>query len=116
MRWGGQSFLLSAATLGGVVWMSVDAIDNAIGLQLVARIASVVRRAETQVPATSFIGLSALLDCRAIGRSLRGRLWVARSLRLRAASRLAKSRHRVGGRRDGPRPRGETRSCRRCST
>jgi hypothetical protein len=76
MRWGGQSFLLSAATLGGVVWMSVDAIDNAIGLQLVPRLAASFVGGDAGA-GTSFLGLSALLDAVRLAGHFAGGLWVA---------------------------------------
>jgi len=76
MRWGGQSFLLGAATLGGIVWMSVDAIDNAIGLQLVPALAASFAGGDPGAGA-SFRSLTALLDALRLAGHFAGGLWVA---------------------------------------
>src|SRR5690349_24709904 len=39
LRSGGRSFLLSVATLGGLVWTSVDLLDNALTMQLMPALA-----------------------------------------------------------------------------
>lgn len=75
MRWGTRSFLLTCATLGGLVWMSVDAIDNAIGLQLVPRLASQFVAGDGAAGAT-FLTVSALLDALRLAGHVAGGLWV----------------------------------------
>jgi hypothetical protein len=75
MRWGGRSFLLAVATLGGLVWMSVDAIDNAIGLQLVPALATSFVGGDAGARA-SFASTQALLDAVRLAGHFAGGLWV----------------------------------------
>jgi hypothetical protein len=75
VRWGGRSFLLTCATVGGFVWMSVDSIDNAIGLQLVPRVASQFVLGDASAGA-SFLTFSALLDAARLAGHFAGGLWV----------------------------------------
>jgi hypothetical protein len=76
MRWGSRSFLFTCATLGGLVWMSVDAIDNAIGLQLVPALATSFVGGDAGAGST-FLSLSALLDALRLAGHFAGGLWVA---------------------------------------
>ena len=91
MRWGGRSFLMTCATLGGLVWMSVDTIDNAIGLQLVPRFASSYVGGDIAAGAT-FLSTSALLDALRLAGHFAGGLWIAgisiHALRVGAAHRV----------------------------
>jgi hypothetical protein len=76
LRWGGRSFLLTCATLAGLVWMSVDAIDNAIGLQVVPALATSFAGGDTAAGAT-FLSVSALLDALRLAGHFGGGLWIA---------------------------------------
>jgi hypothetical protein len=75
VRWGARSFLLTCATVGGLVWMSVDAIDNAIGIQLVPRLASQFVSGDATAGA-SFVTTAALLDAARLAGHFAGGLWV----------------------------------------
>ena len=74
-RWGARSFLLTCATLAGIVWMSVDTIDNAIGLQLVPRLASQFAGGDATA-GTAFVSLSSLLDALRLSGHFAGGLWI----------------------------------------
>lgn len=75
MRWGARSFLLTCATLAGIIWMSVDTIDNAIGLQLVPRLAIQFAGGDAAAGAT-FVSLSSLLDALRLAGHFAGGLWI----------------------------------------
>jgi len=75
MRWGRGSFLLACATLGGVAWMAIDVIDNAIGLQLVPAIATAFVGGDVAA-AARFGTISGLLDALRLSGHFAGGLWV----------------------------------------
>jgi hypothetical protein len=74
LRWGGGSFIVTAATFAGLVWMSVDAIDNAIALQLVPELAT--RYAGGQADAgPAFASVSSLTGALRLAGHFAGGLW-----------------------------------------
>jgi hypothetical protein len=75
LRWGTRSFLLTCATLGGLVWMSVDSVDNAIGLQLVPHLAGQFVSGDANAGA-AFLASSALLDAARLAGHFAGGLWI----------------------------------------
>lgn len=75
MRWGRGSFLLGCATLGGVAWMIVDVIDNAIGLQLVPALAMAFVGGDAAA-ASRYGTVSSLLDALRLSGHFAGGLWV----------------------------------------
>jgi hypothetical protein len=81
LRLGQSSFALTCATVGGLLWMGVDVIDNAIALQLVPRlaadyVAAGAGSAGTAAAATSFIDLSRFVDALRLAGHFGGGLWV----------------------------------------
>jgi hypothetical protein len=74
-RWGRESFLLTCATFAGLLWMSLDMVDNAIALQLIPRLAADYASGDTAAGA-SFISLSGLVDAIRLTGHVGGGLWV----------------------------------------
>jgi hypothetical protein len=91
LRWGGRSLLVTCATFAGLLWMSVDTLDNAIGIQLVPRLAAQFAAGDDGA-AVAFASSSALLDALRLAGHLAGGLWVIglslASIRLEAVHRL----------------------------
>jgi hypothetical protein len=75
LRTGTRSFLLTAATFAGVVWMAVDTVDNAIGLQLVPRLASDFAAGDASAAAT-YLTVSLFMDSLRLAGHFAGGLWV----------------------------------------
>jgi hypothetical protein len=75
-RWGRESFLLTCATFAGLLWMSLDMVDNAVAFQLVPRLASDYVAGNAAAGA-SFVSLSGLVDAVRLSGHFGGGLWVA---------------------------------------
>ena len=91
MRWGMRSFLFTCATLGALVWMAVDTIDNAIGLQVVPALAASFASGDAGAGA-AYVTLSQLLDALRLAGHFAGGLGIAGisafALRTGSANRL----------------------------
>jgi hypothetical protein len=75
LRSGGRSFVLACATLAGILWTSVDMIDNAITLQLVPRLAGQFAGGDAAAGA-AYLSASALIDAVRLGGHFGGGLWI----------------------------------------
>lgn len=74
-RLGPTSFLLAVATLGGLVWLSVDVINNAIMYHVVPGLAAnYVGGAQAAAPA--FVQLTSVVEAVRLGAHVVGGLWV----------------------------------------
>lgn len=74
-RYGTSSFLLAAATLGGLVWLGVDIVDNAMTYHLAPGLAAdYVAGSATAGPA--FVQLMGLTDAIRLGAHVAGGLWM----------------------------------------
>src|SRR5438876_1018098 len=74
-RWGKDSFLLTCATFAGLLWMSLDSVDNAVAFQLVPRLAADYVAGGTAAGA-SYLSLSGLVDAIRLSGHFGGGLWV----------------------------------------
>ena len=75
MRLGKGSWLLTAATFAGLVWMAVDVVDNAIGLQVVPRLANQFAAGDLTAVAAYAVS-SLLMDTLRLAGHFGGGLWV----------------------------------------
>jgi hypothetical protein len=75
LRSGGRSFVLACASLAGIVWTSVDILDNAITLQLVPRLADQFAGGDAAAGA-AYLSASALVDAVRLGGHFGGGLWI----------------------------------------
>jgi hypothetical protein len=74
-RYGTSSFLLAAATLGGIVWLGVDMVDNAITYHLApSQAAEYVTGSAAAGPA--FVQLMRLTEAIRLGAHVAGGLWM----------------------------------------
>jgi hypothetical protein len=74
-RLGATSFLVACATLGGLVWMTVDIVDNAVAFHVLPLIAADYA-AGSPTAAPAFAQLSALTDAIRLAGHLVGGLWM----------------------------------------
>lgn len=74
-RFGAASFLFAVATLGGLAWMSVDIIDNAIALNVVPSLASAYVAGD-EAAAAALTQLTALTDAIRLAGHFVGGLWM----------------------------------------
>jgi len=74
-RFGATSFLLLAATLFGLVWLSVDLIDNAITYRLVPNLAGDYATGSATAGA-AFVTLTNVVEAIRLGAHLAGGLWM----------------------------------------
>src|SRR6478672_803035 len=75
LRSGSRSFLLACASLAGIVWTSVDVLDNAITVQLVPRLADQFAGGDATA-GLAYLGVSALVDAVRLGGHFGGGLWI----------------------------------------
>jgi hypothetical protein len=74
-RFGSTSFLMAMATLGGLVWMTLDVVDNAVAFHVVPVIAA-NHAAGDQVAAAAFSQLSSVVDAIRLAAHFAGGLWL----------------------------------------
>jgi len=74
-RFGSASFLMAMATLGGLVWMTLDVVDNAVAFHVVPVIAA-DHAAGDQVAAAAFSQLSSVVDAIRLAAHFAGGLWL----------------------------------------
>jgi len=74
-RFGATSFLLAVATLGGLVWLSVDVIDNAITYHVVPGMAADYAAGDA-VAGPAFVQLTSLVEAVRLGGHVAGGLWM----------------------------------------
>jgi hypothetical protein len=75
VRFGSTSFLMAMATLGGLVWMTLDVVDNAVAFHVVPVIAA-DHAAGDQVAAAAFSQLSSVVDAIRLAAHFAGGLWL----------------------------------------
>lgn len=75
LRFGTRSFLLGAATLGGLVWMSIDVVDNALTYHVAPILASDFVAGSTS-SGTAFGRFTTITDAIRLGGHFVGGLWM----------------------------------------
>jgi len=74
-RFGSASFLMAMATLGGLVWMTLDVVDNAVAFHVVPVIAADYAAGD-QAAAAAFSQLSSAVDAIRLAAHFTGGLWL----------------------------------------
>jgi hypothetical protein len=75
VRFGQGSFLLTCATLGGIGWMGIDIVDNAVAFTVVPRLAADYAAGSQLAPA-AFIQLGNLTESVRFAAHFLGGLWM----------------------------------------
>jgi hypothetical protein len=74
-RFGSTSFLMAIATLGGLLWMAVDIVDNAVAFHVVPMLAA-SHAAGDPTAAAAFTQLSSVVDAVRLAGHFTGGLWM----------------------------------------
>ena len=74
-RFGSTSFLMAIATLGGLLWMAIDIVDNAVAFHVVPLIAA-NHVAGDSTSAAAFTQLSSVVDAVRLAGHFTGGLWM----------------------------------------